>query len=202
MKQKSFIYPIIFMSVITAIFVFVLAFLNYSTAERIEFLQDTDLRKKILYVFDISIPSDNPEEINRVFNQHIEEDDSTNPPLFYTIDDGKITGYAIPATGAGLWGSIDAYVGISADLTTILGLEFVEHSETPGLGGRISDLDFLEQFRGLDISNPSGENYIVFKPASGGNVDAISGATLTSQSVRDLLNIDIKNFLDDRREDE
>lgn len=202
MKQKSFIYPIIFMSVITAIFVFVLAFLNYSTAERIEFLQDTDLRKKILYVFDISIPSDNPEEINRVFNQHIEEDDSTNPPLFYTIDDGKITGYAIPATGPGLWGSIDAYVGISADLTTILGLEFVEHSETPGLGGRISDLDFLEQFRGLDISNPSGENYIVFKPASGGNVDAISGATLTSQSVRDLLNIDIKNFLDDRREDE
>ncbi|NLY45025.1 MAG: FMN-binding protein [Tissierella sp.] len=201
MKKKSFLYPIIFMSAITAIFTFVLAYLNYSTAERIDFLQDIELKKKILYVFDIPIPSDVPEEIDQVFNQFIEEDDSVEPPIFYTVENGEKTGYAIPASGPGLWGGIDAYVGISADFSTILGLEFISHEETPGLGGRISDMEFLEQFRDLDISNSSDRSYIVFRPASGGNVDAISGATLTSQSVRDLLNVDLEDFLKERRGD-
>ncbi|MDR7870840.1 MAG: FMN-binding protein [Tissierellaceae bacterium] len=199
MKQKSFIYPIVFMSVITAIFTFVLAYLNYSTADRIEFLQDTDLRKKLLYVFDIPTPSDDPEDIEAVFNKHIQEDKSTEPPIYYTVENDKITGYAIPADGAGLWGSIDAYVGISSDYTKILGLEFIQHSETPGLGGRISEPEFLEQFRGLDISSPINGEYIIYNPAPGGNIDAISGATLTSQSVSALLNIDIQNFLAERK---
>ena len=201
MKQKSFIYPIIFMSAITAVFVFVLAYLNFSTAERVEFLQDTDLRKKILYVFDIPTSSDDPVEIERVFNQYIEEDDSVEPSIYYISEDGEIDRYAIPIAGAGLWGSIDAYVGISADSTNIFGLEFIQHSETPGLGGRISEPEFLEQFREIDISNTSGQEYIVFRPAAGGNVDAISGATLTSQSVRNMLNEDIHDFIEGRKGD-
>lgn len=201
MKQKSFIYPIIFMSVITAIFTFVLAYLNYSTAERVEFLEGNELRKKILYVFDISTPSDDPEEIEEIFNQLVQEDNSYDPPVYYTVENGEITGYAIPADGPGLWGSIDAYIGISADFTEVLGLEFITHSETPGLGGRISEPEFLSQFRGLDIEGPRGEEYIILNPAPGGNVDAIAGATLTSQSVRDLLNVDIHNFIDERRGD-
>ena len=137
----------------------------------------------------------------KLYNQFIEEDDSVEPPIFYTVENGEKTGYAIPASGPGLWGGIDAYVGISADFSTILGLEFISHEETPGLGGRISDMEFLEQFRDLDISNSSDRSYIVFRPASGGNVDAISGATLTSQSVRDLLNVDLEDFLKERRGD-
>lgn len=201
MKKKSFVYPIIFMSAITAVFTFVLAYLNHSTADKIEFLQDTELRKKILYVFDIPVASDAPEDIESVFNEHVQEDNSYNPPVFYTMENGEITGYAIPAEGAGLWGSIDAYIGISSDYTKILGLEFIRHSETPGLGGRISELDFLEQFRGLDISSTVGEDYIIYNPAAGGNVDAIAGATLTSKSVSNLLNIDINNFINERRGD-
>lgn len=201
MKKKSFVYPIIFMSAITAIFTFVLAYLNYSTAERIEFLQDTDLRKKILYVFDIALPSDDPEEIEAVFNQYIQEDDSIEPSIFYTEENGEITGYAIPATGAGLWGSIDAYVGLSSDFTKILGLEFIQHSETPGLGGRISEAEYLEQFRGLDIASSNPKEYLIYNPAPGGNIDAIAGATLTSKSVSVLLNQDIHNFINERRGD-
>lgn len=201
MKKKSFVYPIIFMSAITAVFTFVLAYLNYSTADKIEFLQDTELRKKILYVFDIPVTSNAPEDIQSVFNEYVQEDNSYDPPVFYTTENGEITGYAIPAEGAGLWGSIDAYIGISSDYTKILGLEFIQQSETPGLGGRISELDFLEQFRGLDISSTVGEDYIIYNPAAGGNVDAIAGATLTSKSVSTLLNIDIHNFINERRGD-
>lgn len=201
MKKKSFIYPIIFMSAITALFTFVLAYLNYSTADRIEFLQDTDLRKKILYVFDIPVSSNTPEEIEKVFNQYIKEDNSMNPPVFYTIENDQITGYAIPVEGAGLWGNIEGYIGVSSDYKKLLGLEFISHSETPGLGGRISEPEFLEQFRGLDISSSKGGQYIVYNPAPGGNADAISGATLTSKSVSNLLNADIQDFINERKGD-
>lgn len=200
MKKKSFLYPILFMSVITAIFTFVLAYLNFSTAERIELLQDTDLRKKILYVFDIPLDTSDPNEIEEIFSQNVKEDDTVDPAVFYTVKDGDITGYAVPVSGPGLWGTIEGYVGISADYSKVTGLEFTSHSETPGLGGRISDLEFLEQFRNIDISHANGSDYIVYNPAPGGNVDAISGATLTSKSVSILLNKDIDRFIKTRKE--
>ncbi|NLN15147.1 MAG: FMN-binding protein [Tissierellia bacterium] len=199
MRERSFIYPIIFMALITALFTFLLALLNHSTAQRIQLLEDTDLRKKILYVLDIAYESDEPEEIERLFNQDVKVDNSFEPPIYYTMEGGEVAAYALPASGPGLWGNIDAYVGISADFTSLLGLEFIKHSETPGLGGRISEGEFLEQFRGLDISSPVDGEYIIYRPAPGGNVDAIAGATQTSKSVRDLLNKDIDRFIIERR---
>ncbi|MDI9509058.1 MAG: FMN-binding protein [Tissierellaceae bacterium] len=195
MKKKSFVYPIIFVAVITALYTFVLAYLNHSTAEKIEFLQDTELRRKILNVFDIPIASDDPDVIESVFNEHIHVDIASDPPIFYTTENGEIRGYAIPASGPGLWGKIDAYVGVSADYSKVFGLEFIAHSETPGLGGRISEPDFLEQFRDVDISNPVDNMYIIYRPAPGGNIDSISGATQTSKAVSDLLNAEIHEFI-------
>lgn len=199
MKKKSFFYPIIFMSLLTAVFTFILASLDHSTADRIELLQSTELRQKILHVFDIPVTSSDPNEIENIFQEHIKEDKSFVPSVFYTIENGNVTGYAVPVSGAGLWGSIEGYIGISSDFKEILGLEFTAHSETPGLGGRISEPAFLAQFKHLDISGANGTDYIVYKPAPGGNVDAVSGATLTSKSVSVLLNEDIGNFIEEKR---
>ena len=199
MKKKSFISPIIFMSLLTAVFALILASLDYSTADRIELLQGTELNQKILNVFDIPVDTKDPNEIENIFQENIKEDDSFVPSVFYTVENGDVTGYAVPVSGAGLWGSIDGYVGVSSDFTEILGLEFTAHSETPGLGGRISEPDFLGQFKNLDISQAQGTEYVVYKPAPGGNVDAVSGATLTSKSVSVLLNEDIGNFIKEKR---
>lgn len=199
--KKSFSYPILFMAIVTAIFTFILAFLNYSTADKIAFLQDTELRKKILYIFDIDTPSDNPEDIDRIFNENIKEETIDGDRVFVKEKNGEIIGYAIPVGGAGLWGSIEGYVGISADYSEILGLDFTEHSETPGLGGRISEEDFKGQFRNLNISEIQDNNYIIYRPAPQGNVDAITGATLTSKSVSDFLNQDIYEFMQKRKGD-
>lgn len=199
--KKSFSYPILFMAIITALFTFILAFLNYSTADKIAFLQDTELRKNILYIFDIDMPSDDPEDIDRVFNENIKEETIDGERVFVREENGEVTGYAIPVGGAGLWGSIEGYVGLSADYSEILGLDFTEHSETPGLGGRISEEDFKGQFRSLDISEIQDSSYIVYTPAPGGNVDAITGATLTSKSVSDFLNRDIYEFIQKRKGD-
>ena len=71
--KKSFSFPIIFMIIITAFFTFILAFLNYKTTDVIAYNQETDLRKTILYVFNIEFPSDDPKAIEETFNKYSEE---------------------------------------------------------------------------------------------------------------------------------
>lgn len=197
--KKSFSFPIIFMIIITAIFTFALAFLNHSTAERIALNQEIELSRKLLYIFNITPSSDKPEDIVKIFEEKISSIAYEDSLIYvYHGEDDEILGYAVPVNGPGLWGSVEAYVGISHDYSTILGLDFISHSETPGLGGRISDDDFKEQFRGLDLTNAKDGNYIVYKPAPGGNVDAIAGATLTSKSVSNFINEDLDRFLKER----
>lgn len=197
--KNSFAYPIIFMSILTAVFVFVLASLDASTAERVATLQETDLRKKILYVFDIDAPTDDPAEIETLFNENIEEEVFNEDIIYVLNENGEEKGYAFPVSGPGLWGGINAYAATSTDYNELLGIVFIKHEETPGLGGRIDEEVFLQQFRSLDLSQGTGGNYIVFRPAPGGNVDAIAGATLTSNSVANLLNDDIDSFINARK---
>lgn len=198
-------FPIVFMAVLTAVFTFILSFLNYSTADQIEFNEQTDRRIKILYVFDIDMPSEDPDEIEKIFNEEIEElkeDGKTvmieGNEVYVQKENDEVTAYAFPVRGAGLWGSILAYVGVTDDYSEIVGLDFISQNETPGLGGRIDELEFKEQFRGIELSGEDSRDYIIYNPAPGGNVDAISGATLTSKSVSNILNKDIKEFIKSR----
>lgn len=193
--KDSFAYPIIVMVVLTGILTFILAFLNASTAERVELLQETHLRTSILYVFGLDVDTDDPEEIEDIFNEYIEEDEVDGERIFTYVENSEELAYAFPFNGSGLWGTIEGYAGISTDLTELLGVVFVEHEETPGLGGRIDELAYREQFRNIDLIDESGGNYIVTTPASGGNVDAIAGATQTSNSVVNMLNDDIEWFI-------
>ncbi len=191
--RDSFAYPIIFMAIITAVFVSALAFLNYSTIDVIAFNENIDLQKKILYVFDIEYDEKDTNNINEIFNKYVSiEKEDPNYPIYKAEKDGNIIGYAYPVGGSGLWGTIDAYIGITEDFSKTLGLEFISQEETPGLGGRIDEKEFKEQFRNIDLNNAKDSNYIIYTPASGGNVDAISGATLTSKAVADFLNRDIE----------
>lgn len=193
--KKSFGYPIIFMVVITAFFTFILAFLNYKTTDIIAYNQETDLRRTILYVFDIEAPFDDPKAVEDIFNQYVEEEEIDGKTIYMVKEGGETIAYAFPIGGTGLWGTVEGYAAISSDYNKLLGLDFVSHSETPGLGGRISEEHFKQQFRGLDLTEAKDGEYIVYRPAPNGNVDAIAGATLTSESVSRFLNEDIDDFI-------
>ena len=198
--KKSFSFPIVFMVILTAFFTFILAFLNYSTADRIAFNQEIELSRKLLYIFDIKSLSDSPNDINQAFMDNIGNVGSEDEPMYiYYGANKEVLGYAVPISGSGLWGSIEGYIAISSDYSTILGLDFISHSETPGLGGRISEDWYKEQFRGIDITESQNGNYVIYRPAAGGNVDAIAGATLTSKSVSKLLNEDLDKFIKERK---
>ena len=102
-------------------------------------------------------------------------------------------GYTVvPCYGAGLWGPIWGYVGFEKDLETIKAVRFGHKGETPGLGAKIADEpSFAEAFVGKTIG--AGEIlFEVTKPANrqteNNGVDAISGATITSQALGTTLN--------------
>lgn len=197
--KKSFSFPIIFMVVITAFFTFILAFLNYSTADKIAYNEETDLRETILYVFDINPESRDAAAIEKAFEENIHEEKDGEDTIYTVEENGEVKGYAFPVRGTGLWGSVEGYVAISSDYSKLLGIDFVSHSETPGLGGRISEDEYRNQFRDMDLSEATEGRYIVYRPAPRGNADAISGATLTSQSVAQFVNADIEQFIKERK---
>jgi Na+-transporting NADH:ubiquinone oxidoreductase subunit C len=76
-------------------------------------------------------------------------------------------------------------VGFDARLEKLTGVDFLKQAETPGLGARIGESWFREQFRGKrGPFSTVGEG----EPAAENQFDAITGATLTSNFVKDLLN--------------
>ena len=99
----------------------------------------------------------------------------------------------VPCYGAGLWGPIWGYIGLEGDLKTIKAVRFGHKGETPGLGAKISDEpSFAEAF----VAKTIGEGEILFEVAKPANrqtenngVDAISGATITSQALGKTLNM-------------
>ncbi len=103
-------------------------------------------------------------------------------------------------SGQGLWGAIEGFLCLEEDMRTIYALSFYRQEETPGLGGEISSEGFLEQFRGKSILGPSGDAglRIVGDGADGINeVDAISGATMTSDRVQTMLNDVIDSIVEE-----
>ncbi len=104
----------------------------------------------------------------------------------------KIQQVVLPVYGKGLWGTLYGYLAIKSDLETIQGLTFYQHKETPGLGGEVDNPLWKAQWDGRKLFDEQGEPAaMVFKgPAPSDNpyaVDGLSGATITSRGVTNLL---------------
>ncbi|MDO4778226.1 MAG: FMN-binding protein [Tissierellia bacterium] len=194
-KKKSLIYPTFFMLALSFILTFVLAYLNNLTTPIIRFNSEIELKQKILYVFEIKPQSNKAEDIDKAFTENVKESEFEGEKLFEYVKDGKSLGYAVPFSGPGLWGGINGYIGLSADLKTVLGVDFIKQDETPGLGGRIVEAFYKEQYRKLDVSNPKDGKLVINRPAPGGNIDAIAGATQTSTFVVKMINEDLMRFI-------
>ncbi len=194
MKKKSILYPIVFMTILTAVITMALAFLNESTLATVQENEDLALRRKILYVFNLYDDKTSDDEVIKIFNDRVLEDKNSDGEIIYVLNDGSTpVAYAVPFSGPGLWGSIIGYIGIDSDLSKITGIEFIVQNETPGLGGRISESPYKEQFRNVEISK-SSQNYVISRPAPGGNIDAVAGATQTSTYVQNMVNEGLAKF--------
>lgn len=121
-------------------------------------------------------------------------------PLYkFTSDSGEVS-YIIPLRGTGLWDEIWGFIAIKDDFKTVYGASFDHKAETPGLGAEIATPLFQNQFPGKVIFDAQG-NYTSVQVVKGPKtnpeyqVDGISGGTMTSNGVNDMLYEDVKAYL-------
>jgi Na+-transporting NADH:ubiquinone oxidoreductase subunit C len=191
-KTKQRIFTIFFMFTVSAFFIGILSFVYLFTKSTVVRNESLFLKKSVLYTAQIEV-SDSPVEIERVYKEKVEEikDTAGNIQYYSVVADSGTTVAVFQSSGQGLWGVIKGHVGLKSDLETIAGIDFTVHTETPGLGARIAESWFKEQFRGK-----KGELKRVPEGTKSGNeneFDAITGATVTSKAVESMINKTVKN---------
>lgn len=187
------IYPIIFMMILTIVFVGILAFFYHSTKERIEINNKLAFQKKVLMLFDLPT-----EEIEKSFDEFITRKTKDNLNYFEAKKENQILGNAFQIAGPGLWGTITAIVAVTPDLSTIIRFDILDQNETPGLGGRITESFFKDQFKNKPlVRNNKILNYSLI--AEGGQpqeeeICQITGATMSSQSVTKMIKKELSDI--------
>ncbi len=163
MKVKTLmgVFPIIFITIVVFASVGLVAWTDSITTDKIEEQEEQQIQSMLKEMF----PS---------MSEYTFEDD------IYTIySDGAGVGYAFLAVGKGYGGDIKILIGLE-DETTIKGITIISQSETPGLGSRIAESSFASKFAGLNIGD-------VALKQDGGQIDAITGATISSGAVVDAV---------------
>ena len=111
------------------------------------------------------------------------------PVFVFDINGRKVT--VIPCYGAGLWGPVWGYIALAEDGKTIDGAIFDHKGETPGLGAKIAEPAFYLSFKGKAFGN--GETVFAVEKGKHDDepvcVDAISGATVTSAYIADMVRV-------------
>lgn len=113
-------------------------------------------------------------------------------PVFGAASENGDTLMIFPVEGKGLWGPIYGYVSLRSDMNTIYGVTFDHKGETPGLGAEINTSWFEDMFIDKKLyDNDRFVSIIVHKggtdPSDIHGVDAISGGTITSKGLEDML---------------
>jgi Na+-transporting NADH:ubiquinone oxidoreductase subunit C len=108
---------------------------------------------------------------------------------------GSLEALILPVRGYGLWSTLYGFLALKPDMNTVVGLGFYQHGETPGMGGEVDNPRWKALWPGKTLFDDQGKpNIRVVKggvnpsnPEAGHLVDALSGATLTSRGVNNLL---------------
>lgn len=182
------IFPILFMFVVTVVFITAVSGVYLSTQKTIQLNETLFLKRAVLSAADIPVPQGGA-AIDTLYRKRIQQvSDPKGAPRYYKVmaENGTdLGGYVLYGAGPGLWGTIRAVIGFNKTLDHLTGIDFIEQSETPGLGARITEGWFRTQFRGK-----SGPFSMVREgqKSAPNEFDAITGATITSTAVRDLVN--------------
>jgi len=169
LKSKS-LYPIVFLTVVVLISVSLLLYINSFTSSVVE----AQNRIKIKTVLESIFPD---------LTEFKEEED-----LFIIYQGDDIIGYTFLASGNGYSGVIDMLVGINIDYT-IKDVAILSQTETPGLGSRITEKAFTNQFMGLGVDD-------INLSKDGGSIDAITGATISSRAVTDTIRTSMAEIIE------
>ncbi len=106
----------------------------------------------------------------------------------YTVSiDDSLIGYALPYSGSGFQGNIRLIIGLDNELQKITGMRVLEQVETPGLGTKVTEEPFTKQFKNI-ITNPFLKCIKGAKATKANEVEAVTGATISSKAVLRIIN--------------
>ena len=221
MNKNSNTYQILYAAVMVLLVGTVLAFIYMALKPKQNENIANDTRKQILSALHIAAPEDS--QVKETYEKYIIQDllvdregnivdsaanvafdvpmkknvklplaDRQLPVMKCKTDDGSIK-YVLPVYGAGLWGPIWGYIAVNDDGNTIYGANFSHEGETPGLGARIAEQPFQDEFkdRHLFVDGEFKSVAVLKKGQKAANgaeqIDALTGATITSRGVSDMM---------------
>lgn len=217
MNREGNSYTIIYAAVMVIVVAILLAFTAESLRSRQDRNAEIDKKMQILRALRISSSANEAEDIynktitdSYVLSSTGEKTDGDAFTVDQNIDkemrkpvserklavyEAEIDGsrkYIIPLRGAGLWGPIWGYIALNDDKSTVYGATFGHKGETPGLGAEIDTESFQKEFYDKHITREGKFTSIAVVKAGQTKsnmdyVDGISGGTITSQGVDDML---------------
>ena len=199
MNTNSNTYTIVYATIVVIIVAVLLALTNQALKPKQDANVKLDQQKQMLVALNQELGAD-PAALYESLVRDTIDRENAKPGIFRFEIDGA-TKYVLRLHGAGLWGGIGGYLALDEDKNTIFGINFNHESETPGLGALIVEEPFRSQFIGKHIRNAEGEIVSVAVLKKGNKaengeeqVDAVSGATITSTGVSDMLRANLAEY--------
>ena len=187
MKQFSNRYMLFYALGLAAVVAIVLTVVSVSLKPRQTRNQEAESKQMILKTIGIEATLDNADAL---FEAAVKPCDD-----YYTFDGGVI----IPLKGNGLWGPIWGYLALDSNMT-VVGAIFDHQGETPGLGGEIATDKFAKRFVGKKMDSQAIRLTKHADPANPYEVDALSGSTMTSNGVTEMLFKAFEQYSHNRKE--
>jgi Na+-transporting NADH:ubiquinone oxidoreductase subunit C len=135
-----------------------------------------------------------------LYNELKKDPEDRHWPVFVAKTEKGEKLFIFPMRGKGLWGPVWGYISLKEDLNTVAGSMFDHKSETPGLGAEINTDDFQKQFIGKKIFDDNNRFTSILVKKGGAQpgdlhaVDAISGGTITSNGVTNMIRDCLKEY--------
>ena len=115
--------------------------------------------------------------------------------VYLVKNNDRLDKIIIPIRGYGLWSTLFGFLALESDATTVSGITFYDHKETPGLGGEIENRNWQASWQGKQLVNPQGQvvlglikgKVVPNSAQSPYQIDGLAGASLTSRGVSNLI---------------
>lgn len=192
-NKESVLYVTVFTFVICAAFVVLLAVANQMTLSQVKANQNYASHYAVLKALGLANASTSKADVESIYSGQIKELTAGADGLSaYTATIEEAPFIAVKITNPGLWGPITAIVAADPAAERVRGLEMLDQQETPGLGGRIGEAWFTEQFKGEKVG---ADGVVKVNQGAGtgdpdrenSRVDAVTGASRTSDFVQGLV---------------
>jgi electron transport complex protein RnfG len=170
--MKEMVMMVVVLTFLSAVSGGLLAAIKDNTKERIEYQQ-------LVFVKGPAIRSILQGSANDPITDRFKiVDGDVERSFFVGVFDGKAQAVAFESAGKGYGGEVGLMVGVNLTNDNLMGVGITTHAETPGLGAKAkTDPFFVSQFKGLAATETFGVT------TEGGQIDALSGATITSRAV-------------------